>query len=60
MMPRKTDMRSVSHSRLAAFAHRLNNTPRKCLGFRTPAEAFAEISTVALQTWIHRPAFAGM
>ena len=50
MMPRKTDLRSVSQRKLAAYAHRLNNTPRKCLGFRTPAEAFDEISTVALQT----------
>ena len=50
MMPRKTDLRSVSHAKLAAYAQRLNNTPRKCLGFRTPADAFAEISTVALQT----------
>ncbi|HEV7606502.1 MAG TPA: IS30 family transposase, partial [Steroidobacteraceae bacterium] len=33
------------------YVQRLNNTPRKCLDFKTPAEAFSQLkSTVALQT----------
>jgi len=33
------------------LVQRLNNTPRKCLDFKTPAEAFSKLkSTVALQT----------
>jgi len=49
MLPRKTNLDRISHRKLRAYADRLNNTPRKCLGFRTPAEAFYTISTGALQ-----------
>jgi transposase, IS30 family len=50
-LPRKTDLKSISPVALAQFVQRLNNTPRKCLDFRTPTEAFSELkSTVALQT----------
>jgi len=49
-LPRKTNLDEVSHSRLRAYADRLNNIPRKCLGFLTPAEAFSQISNGALQT----------
>lgn len=35
----------------ATLIRRLNDTPRKCLDFRTPAEAFSTLqSSVALQT----------
>jgi len=50
VLPRKTNLHNVSHRKLRAYADRLNNTPRKCLGFQTPAEAFSKISTGALQT----------
>jgi len=50
MLPRKTNLDAISHSQLRALAHRLNNIPRKCLDFRTPAEAFLSLSTGALQT----------
>ena len=40
LIPRKTDLATLSnkqfHTRLAAY----NNTPRKCLDFQTPAEVF--------------------
>ena len=40
VLPRKTDLDTLSeadiHSHVAAY----NNTPRKCLGFKTPAEVF--------------------
>jgi len=36
---------------LKRFVRRLNDTPRKCLDFKTPAEAFSKLkSIVALQT----------
>ena len=49
-LPRKTNLDTVSHRQLRSFADRLNNIPRKCLGFLTPAEAFSKISTGALQS----------
>ncbi len=50
-LPRKTDLKSISTAALNRIIERLNNTPRKCLDFKTPAEAFSELkSTVALQT----------
>lgn len=50
ILPRKTNLEAVSRSQLRAYADRLNNTPRKCLDFQTPAEAFLKISNGALQT----------
>lgn len=49
-LPRKTDLESLSPEQLRDHANRLNDTPRKCLDFLTPAEAFSQISTGALQT----------
>jgi IS30 family transposase len=40
-IPRGTDPDSFSDADLQDLAHRLNTTPRKCLGFKTPAEALA-------------------
>ena len=37
-----TDVTKVSDADLVALTLRLNNTPRKCLGFRTPAEVLDE------------------
>jgi IS30 family transposase len=42
-MPRKTDLATLSHSRFLALVSAYNNTPRKCLDFRTPAEAFSKV-----------------
>jgi len=49
-LPRKTDLDSMSPEQLRDHANRLNDTPRKCLDFQTPAEAFSQISTGAPQT----------
>jgi len=50
-LPRKTNLDDLAHAILDSQVQRLNNTPRKCLGFKTPAEAFANLtSTVALQS----------
>ncbi|MGV9668960.1 IS30 family transposase [Nocardia niigatensis] len=40
-LPKKTDLAGYSQAELDAIAERLNNRPRKCLGFRTPAECVA-------------------
>ena len=40
-IPRGTDPKSFSDADLQLLAHRLNDTPRKCLGFKTPAEALS-------------------
>lgn len=40
-IPRGTDPDSFTDDDLQELANRLNHTPRKCLGFQTPAEAFS-------------------
>jgi IS30 family transposase len=39
-LPRKTDLLTLLPKNLDALAAAYNNTPRKCLDFQTPAEAF--------------------
>ena len=39
-LPRKTNLDALSNNDIDKLASRYNNTPRKCLGFQTPAEAF--------------------
>ena len=39
-LPRKTDLASVTDQRFNELVRAYNNTPRKCLGYRTPAEVF--------------------
>jgi IS30 family transposase len=41
-MPRKTDLDALSPSRLATLIAAYNNTPRKCLDWKTPAELFSQ------------------
>ena len=50
-LPRKTNLNDLTPSQLHRIAQAYNDTPRKCLDFKTPAEAFSIIkSNVALQT----------
>ncbi len=42
-LPRKTDLASLPTRRFKALIRAYNNTPRKCLDFRTPAEVFSEV-----------------
>jgi transposase, IS30 family len=50
-LPRKTNLADLSSRQLASIVRAYNDTPRKCLDFKTPAEAFSLLkSTVALQT----------
>ena len=50
-LPRRTNLDALAPTIIDSQVRRLNNTPRKCLGFKTPAEAFANLkSSVALQS----------
>jgi IS30 family transposase len=54
-LPKGADPSRYSQGYLNAVARALNDRPRKVLGFKTPAQVFAEdilqsASTVALQT----------
>lgn len=40
--PKGTDFRQISHYEVRQVENLLNNRPRACLGFRTPAEVFFE------------------
>jgi IS30 family transposase len=42
-LPRKTDLATLPARRFNALVNAYNHTPRKCLDFRTPAEAFSEL-----------------
>jgi len=48
-MPRKTDINSYSPRDIDEITWAVNSTPRKCLGFKTPAEAFLQNLNVALE-----------
>jgi len=41
-LPRKRDIRAMTDDDIKRICDQLNNTPRKCLGWRTPAEVFRE------------------
>ena len=40
-LPRETDLIGIREKDLRDICQTLNSTPRKCLGYRTPAEAFS-------------------
>jgi IS30 family transposase len=42
-LPRKTDLATLSRRRFNTLVAAYNNTPRKCLDFATPAEAFSKV-----------------
>ena len=41
-LPRSCDLEIMTEADMNAVARRYNNTPRKCLGYRTPAEVFID------------------
>jgi IS30 family transposase len=47
--PKGTDLRPVTHQQVARIERLLNNRPRKCLDYQTPAEVFAIPTDVALR-----------
>jgi IS30 family transposase len=48
-LPRKTDLQNWTDDDIETLTFILNSTPRKCLGYRTPIEAFANEIGVALE-----------
>ncbi len=46
--PKRRDLRTVTDDEIQKAMDRLNNRPRKCLGYRTPNEVFFSKSPVAL------------
>jgi IS30 family transposase len=48
-LPRKAGLIGYSDKDIESIAWNLNATPRKCLGFKTPIEAFASQLGVALE-----------
>ncbi len=46
--PKHCDFKTITDKDIQIVMHRLNNRPRKCLGYQTPNEVFFEESTVAL------------
>ena len=48
--PKGTDFHQVSDEDVAKIVGKLNNRPRKCLGYRTPQQVFSEAKRVALAT----------
>jgi transposase, IS30 family len=42
-LPRKTDLATLSNRQLQDLARAYNHTPRKCLGYQTPAQVFARV-----------------
>ena len=49
--PKKHDFTTITEKAISMVMNKLNNRPRKCLGFKTPNEVFFDIKTkVALQT----------
>ena len=42
-LPRKTHPSQLTQNSIDALAQRHNHTPRKCLGFQTPAEIFTSL-----------------
>ena len=50
-VPKKRQMANITDEEIKMIENRLNNRPRKRLGFRTPAEVFHQsLSRVALRT----------
>ena len=48
-LPRKTSLKLLSDHDIKDLAMLYNNTPRKCLGFRTPTEAILNLKGAALE-----------
>ena len=45
-LPKKRSLRSVTEQEIQQVRNRLNHRPRKCLGFKTPAERFQQLSGI--------------
>lgn len=52
-IPKGSDLSHFSRATIASIVDRMNNTPRKCLNFRTPAEVFKEQLTNSSSRVLH-------
>ena len=43
LLPRKTDLNTITDDQILAVAQVYNHTPRQCLDFQTPAEVFSRV-----------------
>lgn len=65
-MPRKTDLATLSNAQFQAAVAAYNNTPRKCLDWKTPAETFSQVlhfdceSTSPPSRGRHQPKYRSM
>lgn len=48
-VPKKTDLRKVSYQQLAQYVDRINDRPRKRLGYKTPRELFDPNNRAAIE-----------
>ena len=53
--PRGISFHKITEKMVVETAERLNNRPRKCLNYQTPAEVFNLVLSGALVTCIHSP-----
>jgi len=50
-LPKSSDFKIITQKKIDNIMEKLNNRPRKCLGFKTPNQVFFGINpTVALQS----------
>lgn len=50
-LPRKADLATITECQIEDLVKRYNQTPRKCLNYKTPEEVFGDmLNSVALQT----------
>ena len=56
ILPRKTNLSGLSEDRFVQLVQAYNNTPRKCLGYRTPADIFSNLvlHLKCESTFLHR------
>jgi len=50
-LPRSTDIDLIEQDQLNELAKKMNNSPRKCLGFMTPKELFLQYCSTNCRTW---------
>ena len=59
-LPRKTDLATLTDQRFTLLVQAYNNTPRKCLGYNTPAEIFwNHVLRFKCESTFFLPAYAG-
>lgn len=55
VLPRKTNLATLKRKHFRALVRLYNNTPRKCLDFKTPAETFVEVLHLECESTFPRP-----